>query len=121
MTTNSFSVITANDLPEIQMNAGDEQDWTYNVYDGPSASSLVDLNAATFVVKLFRYGDPSTTIVALPGVITGSPLGEATVNFPSASSINLSGIYQQKPVIVDYQGKTHMPSQGKVIMFPSPS
>jgi hypothetical protein len=121
MTTSSFSCINANDLPEVQMNAGDEQDWTYNVYDSVlSGSSLVDLNAATFNLKLFRYGDYTTTILTLPGVISGSPLGTVTVNFPSASSIGLAGVYQQKPVIIDYQGKTHIPSQGKVVIFGSP-
>ncbi len=121
MTTSSFSCINANDLPEVQMNAGDEQDWIYNVYDSVlSGSSLVDLNGATFNLKLFRYGDYTTTILTLPGVISGSPLGTATVNFPSASSINLAGVYQQKPVVVDCQGKTHMPSQGKVVIFGSP-
>lgn len=101
------------------MNAGDEQTWTYNVYD--SASSLVDLNAATCEVKIFPYGDTGYTTVTLPGTVTGSPLGQFTANFTSACSIDLSGVYQQKVFITDYTGDIHVPSQGKIYIFPSPN
>lgn len=117
--TSSFSCITANTLPEIQMIAGDEQDFTGNVYD--SASALVDLNAATTSIQLFPYGDPTYNVFTLPGTISGSPLGEFVATFTSACSINLSGTYIYMPVVIDYLGKVHKPAQGKLVIFPSPN
>jgi len=115
----SFNVVVANDLEEIQMIAGDDKTYTYNVYD--DSGSLLDLNAATCSVSIFRYGDPTNLLLSLTGVISASPLGQFTAEFPSSSSINLSGVYQQQPKIIDYLGRTHIPSQGKIIIFPSPS
>ena len=118
---NQCNSIVAFNLPEVQMHAGDHQSWAYQLYDSSSsASALLDLNASTASVKLFRYGDTSTTIVELPGVIDNSQLGTIVVDFPGASSINLSGTYIQQPTIIDYQGKKHIPAQGKVVVFGSP-
>jgi len=119
VTTSSFECINANTLPIIQMIAGDEQDFTGNVYD--SGSSLIDLNAATTSIQIFPYGDPTYNVITLEGQITGSPLGEYTATFASACSINLSGTYIYMPVIVDYLGKVHKPAQGKLVIFPSPN
>jgi hypothetical protein len=117
--TSSFNIINANDLPDMQMIAGDEQDFTYNVYT--SASTLIDLNGATVTVNIFRYGDPSYAVVVLTGNITGSPLGEFTATLTSGCSISMSGVYTQQPVVLDYLGKKHIPSQGKIIVLPSPN
>jgi hypothetical protein len=120
VTTTAYGSIIANNLEEIQMYAGDEADFSYNVYD--SASALLPLAGATVGVNIFRYGDPSYVTVYLPGVISASPLvGNFTANFPSSSSINLTGVYTQQPTVIDYQGKKHIPGQGKIIIFPSPS
>lgn len=119
MTTSSFSCINANTLPTIQMIAGDEQDFTGNVYD--SASALIDLNGATASIQLFPYGDATYNVITLAGQISGSPLGQYNSTFASACSINLSGTYIYMPVIVDYLGKVHKPAQGKLVIFPSPN
>jgi hypothetical protein len=102
------------------MYAGDDQDFTFNVFD--SASQLVDLNGATCSANIFRYGDASYNIVALTGTITASPtLGQFTAQLTSACSITMSGVYSIQPVVLDYLGKKHIPAQGKVIVFPSPN
>ncbi len=120
ITTNPYGSIIANNLAEIQMYAGDETDFSYNVYD--SASALLSLSGATCGVNIFRYGDPSYVTAYLTGVITASPIvGNFTANFPSACSIDLSGVYTQQPVVIDYEGKKHIPGQGKIVIFPSPS
>lgn len=119
MTNISFDYTNPYTLPTIQMIAGDDQDFTGNVYD--SASSLVDLNGATASIQIFPYGDTTYNVTTLVGTISGSPLGEYSGTFTSACSINLSGTYVYMPVVVDYAGKVHKPAQGKLIIFPSPS
>ena len=119
--TTSFQIIGANNLPDMEMYAGDEQDLAYNVYDDNSASSLIDLNGATCYVNIFRYGDPSYTVNTLNGSIAGSPLGLFTVTLTSACSISMSGNYTQQVVVVDYTSKKHIPAQGKIIVYPSSS
>jgi hypothetical protein len=118
--TTTFSTILANDLDEIQMNAGDEQEFSYTVYD--SSGSLLDIGLATCSVSIFKYGDPENLLLSLPGSVSGSAMpGIFTAAFPSGSSINLSGVYQQQPKVVDYLGGIHTPSRGKIIIFPSPT
>jgi hypothetical protein len=117
----SFTTVVANDLEEIQMIAGDEKILTYTVYDSETGTA-VDITGATCSVSIFRYGDPAILLLSLPGVVTGSDVpGEFKAEFPSSSSISLSGVYQQQPKIVDYLNKTHIPSQGKIVIFPTPS
>jgi len=117
-TTNSFGNIIANDLEEIQMIAGDEQTLVYTIYN--NEGGLVDLTSATCSVSIFKYGDPANLLLSLPGVITPLPtIGEFTAEFPSASSVGLSGVYQHQPKIIDYLGSRHIPSQGKIVIFPS--
>ena len=119
MPTNSFGNICANELEEIQMIAGDEQELVYTMYD--VNDGLLELSAATCTVLIFKYGDPTNLLFELDGTVTGSSAtGEFTASFPSSSSIDLSGVYQQQAKIVDYLGKTHIPMQGKIIIFPSP-
>jgi len=119
-TTNYFGNIIANDLTEIKMYAGDQQSMTYTIYN--SSGGLYDLNSATCTVRVFKLGDPTNLTLTLTGAVSGSPsLGQFTTTFPSASSVDLSGVYLQQPVVVDSEGNTHIPSQGKIIIFPSPT
>ena len=118
MTSTLTTSISSNTLEEFQMIAGDEQEFTYNVYD--SEDEEVNLNGATCSVVIFRYGDPGTVLVTLEGAITSLPtINQFTCVFSSSSSIDLSGVYQQQVKIIDYLGVLHVPSQGKIIIFPS--
>ena len=118
--TTTFNTIVANDLEEIQMNAGDKQEFSYTVYD--SSGSLLDIDLATCSVSIFKYGDPENLLLSLPGSVSGSSnLGVFTAVFPSGSSLSLSGVYQQQPKVIDYTGGIHTPSRGKIIIFPSPT
>lgn len=117
--TSSFSTIDFNTLPEITMNAGDDQDFIGNVYD--SGSSLVDLNGATASIRIFPYGDATYNVVTLVGSISGSPLGQYESTFTSACSINLSGTYIYMPEVIDYAGKVHRPGRGKLVIGCAPS
>ena len=118
MTTSSFTVNNANTLSDIIMIAGDEQELIYNVYD--SNGALLLLGASVCTVNIFPYGDPTYNVVTLSGVVAASPDGQFTATFESADSASLSGVYQQQVTIVDYLGKVHIPSQGKITIFPAP-
>ena len=113
MTT--FASVVANDLEEVHMIAGDYKTFIYTVYD--ESGSLLDLSSATCSVAIFKYGDAENIFYTLPGSVIG--MGKFSVTFTSACSINLSGVYQQQPKIVDYLGNLHIPSQGKLVIFPS--
>lgn len=116
----SFNTVVSNDLEEVHMIAGDNKDFTYVVYD--ENNNLVNLTSASPVVSIFKYGNPGTVFCVLTGVVTPLPtVGEFTVNFPSSSSIDLSGVYQQQIRIIDHLNMVHIPSQGKIIIFPSPN
>ena len=113
MTT--FASVVANDLDEVHMIAGDYKTFRYVIYDENDV--LVDLSSATCSVAIFKYGDPTNVFCVLPGTVIG--VGIFTATFTSALSVGLSGVYQQQPKIVDYLGNTHIPSQGKIVIFPS--
>jgi len=119
MANTSFGAVTANTLPEFAMIAGDEQNFTYNIYNSNiSGSDLIDLNAATCKMRIFPYGDPSY-VMDFTGTISGSPLGQFTSILSSACSVGLSGVYIHQGIVTDVLGKTHIPAQGKIIIFPN--
>jgi hypothetical protein len=116
---NSYTTTYSNTLDEVEMLAGDYQEFVYNVYT--SGSAEVDLVDADLYVFIFSYGDPSSVIIQLEGQYTGSPINQFTAVLPSSSTIDLSGVYQQQPRIVFSSGETYNPGQGKITIFPSPS
>lgn len=115
----SFDTICSNTLEEIEMIAGDYQEFVYNVYTGDG--SEVNLLDTILTVFIFRYGDPSSVILEIGGEYSGSPIYQFKAIIPSASSIDLSGVYQQQPRIEFPSGKIYSPAQGKIVVFPSPS
>lgn len=118
MTETNFTTIQSNNLEEVHMIAGAEQKFYYNVFnlDG----TPIDLEHATCSVLIFKYGDPSYIHETLSGSVIGTnPDGnEFSVVFSGSS---LSGVYQQQVKIVDAHGHVHIPSQGKIVIFPSPN
>ena len=115
---NNYTTLRSNDLEEVHMIAGDWQEFEYDVYDIEEAT--LDLTDADCSVLIIKYGDPSYVLVTLEGDYTGSPINRFTASFPSGSSINLSGVYQQIPRVTFPDGKTYNPSQGKIVIYPSP-
>jgi hypothetical protein len=118
MTENDFTTIQSNNLEEVHMIAGAEQMFYYNIFN--QDGEPIDLENATLNVLIFKYGDPSYIHETLSGSIIGSnPDGnEFSVIF---SGSGLSGVYQQQVKIIDIHGHVHIPSQGKIVIFPSPS
>lgn len=116
----SFTTIVSNDLEEVHMIAGDDKTFVYTVRD--ENNILVDLTGATCQVLIFTYGDPDNLIGTLSGTVTSASeaVGEFSARLTSACSIALSGMYQQQIKIEDVGGTTHIPSQGKIVIFPTP-
>jgi hypothetical protein len=110
----SFTGIQANCLDEVQMIAGDEQTFLYNIYNKSGAPINIELGGYTCSVLIFKYGNPDTIIADISGSISGSSCFE--IEF---SGSGLSGIYQQQVKLVNSVGKRHMPAQGKIVIFPS--
>jgi hypothetical protein len=118
MTTESnFTTIYSNNLEEVHMIAGAEQTFYYYVFnlDG----TPIDLENAVCSVNIFKYGDTSYVQESLSGsIVTNNSDGnEFYVIF---SGPLLSGVYQQQVKIIDIHGHVHIPSQGKIVIFPSP-
>jgi hypothetical protein len=118
MTDNSFDRIYSNNLQQVQMIAGDEQLFVYNVYD--RYGNPLNLDNTSCSVVIFKYGDPSYIVAGLSGslVRSGSSLNQFSVTF-SGSALSNGGVYQQQVVIVDRFGVPHVPSQGRIVVFPS--
>jgi hypothetical protein len=118
MTESSFTTVYSNNLEQVQMIAGDTQTFVYNVYntDGTSLS----LTSACCTLFVFKYGDPTTVIAQISGsiVTSGSVDNQFSATFSGSA---LSGVYQQQIKIIDAHGNTHIPAQGKIIIFPSPA
>lgn len=116
--TDFFDVITTNTLKEVIMIAGDEQLFSYYIYN--DLGLALSLQFATVYVNIFRYGNPSGEYVTVSGskVISGSMSNQFNITF-SGSGIS-PGLYQQQVVIVDSHGHTHIPAQGKIVILPSP-
>jgi hypothetical protein len=117
VTTSTFTCINAFSLDEFTMIAGDEQEFVYSVLD--SDGNVVDLNAATAIVKIFPYGDPAYNVLTLNASISASPVNQVTATLTSACSVDLSGTYVHQCTVTDYLGKIHIPAQGKILIFPS--
>ena len=114
----SFATTESNTLAEIKMIAGDWQEFVYNFYT--SGGAEIDLTSASCTVNIFRYGDPSSVVVTLEGT-AGSTINQFYATLPSASSINLNGVYQQQPRVEFLSGEIYNPHQGKIFVFPAPS
>jgi len=114
----SFETLSSNTLAEIRMIAGDWQEFVYNFYT--ATNEEVDLTSASCTVNIFKYGDPSTVILCLEGT-PGSAINQFYATLPSASSIDLEGVYQQQPRVEFLSGEIYNPSQGKIFIFPAPS
>jgi hypothetical protein len=111
--------ISANQLAEVHMIAGDERTFTYNILDEEGNPS--NLDNAICSILLFKYGDPSYLITEISGSTidptgSGSP-SQFTITF---SGSGLSGTYQQQVKIIESTGKPRKPAQGKVVIFASP-
>lgn len=113
-----FDTIVSNNLEEVRMIANSEQTFYYHVYN--HENSPINLTNAIIEVLIFKYGDPEYLHDTLSGSIVGSnpDMNEFYVNF---SGSGLSGVYQQQVRVIDIHGHIHIPSQGKIIIFPSPS
>lgn len=114
-----FTTPVANNLQDVTMIAGDEQTFEYYVWD--NYGNPLNLQYCLTYVVIFRYGDTSYTVAQLSGswVRSGSSYNLFNVKF---SGSNLpAGIYQQQVKILDQHGGWHVPAQGRVIIFPSPT
>jgi len=114
-----FTTIVANDLEQITMIAGDELKLEYKLYDNKQKE--IDLNGATCLLSVFKYGDPSYVIFSIEGTVDNVELNKFEVIVSGSYTQNLSGVYQQQVKIIDGTGSSHIPSQGKIIIFPSPT
>ena len=116
-----FTTIVANNLDDVTMIAGDEQTFEYYVWD--NYGNPLNLQFALTFVVIFHYGTPTTDglVATLTGswVRSGSSTNLFNVKF-SGSGLP-SGIYQQQVKILDTHGGWHVPSQGRIIIFPSPT
>jgi hypothetical protein len=117
MADSTFGTIVSNNLEEVRMISGAEQTFYYYVFNRDGTP--IDLENAICEVLIFKYGDPSYIHETLSGSIVGSNLdgNEFCVIF---SGPTLSGVYQQQVKIIDVHGHVHIPSQGKIVIFPSP-
>jgi hypothetical protein len=115
----NFNEIITNNLPEIHMIAGDEQTLIYNVWDDDGNS--LDLTDSISWIVIFRYGQINNVVAELSGsqILSGSSYNQFSVVF-SGSGLP-AGVYQQQVKILDSHGRFHVPSQGKIVMYPSPT
>jgi len=113
-----FDTLIANNLQEIHMIGGDEQTFVYSTWD--QYGNPLDLTYALCRVVIFKYGYTDYVVATLTGAsISGSYNNQFYVNW---SGSNLpAGVYQQQVKILDHHGRFHVPAQGKIIVFPSPT
>ncbi len=114
-----FTTIVANDLEQITMIAGDELTLEYNLYD--QNETPIDINGAVCTVSVFKYGDPSYVIFSVEGIPDGVEINKFDVVISGSYTNGLSGVYQHQAKIVDGAGGIHIPSQGKIVIFPAPA
>lgn len=117
--TTAFTTLNANTLDDVYMIAGDERLFVYNIYD--DIGNAISIDASSCSVLIFKYGDPNYLITSITGSIVEIP--NAVNNQFSAvfSGSGLSGLYQQQVKIVDRNGITSIPAQGKIYIFSSPT
>jgi len=113
-----FTTIVSNNLEEVYMISGAEQTFYYYVFNRDETP--INLTNAVLNVNIFKYGDPNYIHEILTGRMVGTnpDLNEFYVTF---SGSGLSGVYQQQVKIIDIHGHVHIPSQGKIVIFPSPN
>jgi hypothetical protein len=118
MGDSTFNTIVSNNLEEVRMISGAEQTFYYYVFN--RNGTPIHLENAICNVNIFKYGDPSYIHETLSGsiVMSNPNHNEFYVIFSGSS---LSGVYQQQIKIIDIHGHVHIPSQGKIVIFPSPN
>ena len=111
-----FTTVYSNNLAEVQMISGDERIFYYSVYD--ETGNPVSLIDATPRVVIFKYGDPSYAHWVISGslILDGISDNQFSITFNGFAK---AGVFQQQVVIEDADGNIHIPSQGKIIIFPS--
>lgn len=113
----SFKTISANDLETVEMIAGDSRTFKYEVYNAEDVS--VDLINSEISLIIFNYGDPAHITLELNGTLSGSTTNLFSVKISGSSTQSMEGIYQQQVKIIDELGQVHIPSQGKIVIFPT--
>jgi len=112
-----FSTIVSNNLEEVHMIAGAEQTFYYNAFN--QDGTPIDIEHAVCDVLIFKYGDTSYIHETISGswIASNPDSNQFSVTF---SGSGLSGVYQQQVRVIDIHGHVHIPSQGKIVIFPSP-
>jgi hypothetical protein len=120
-----------NNLPEDSFIGGTDKTLTFSCYasDGANPNRIT---GATIYWRLCPYGEfgintlekstETTGINMLNGSGGQAPFNvdwEFEVELLDSDTVSLSGKFIQQVVITDYYGKTFIPGQGSVIIFPS--
>jgi len=106
----------ANYLPDTWIYAGSSRTFTYECYEEDGTTPLTITNGSAKLL-LCPWGEPEITSLEKVGVINTSH--SFTISFEAADTINLSGKYQQQPLVVDSSGNTFRPGMGAILIFPS--
>lgn len=105
-----------NGLEEMHVIAGDESEVVYTICD--QDGTLVDLSLWDCTVSIFEYGRPDNLLFSLPTKVYEYPYyGTFSITLPTGFSNFSTGTYLQQIVLTDNKGKTHIPSQGKIIVY----
>lgn len=112
-----FTTIVSNTLSEVQMIAGDQQTFFYDIFNSDGAP--IDLRYGECNVVIFRYGDPNYIFYTLSGTVIENE-GFYNRFYVTFDGTNLSGVFQHQIRIIDAHGIEHIPAQGKLVIFPSP-
>jgi hypothetical protein len=117
--TSTFDYLALTNLGEFSMVAGSDQELTFNLYT--SACALVNLAGATSELRLYRYGNPSITMVLKAGSISASPLGRINFRLDALDTAGSSGKFMEILSITDATGSVIRCGQGIVNIIPYPS
>jgi hypothetical protein len=110
-------VSSINNLEEVTFIGGNEFIFSFGVYD--SNGSPIDLSATTPSWAMSYLGQQDSPVLVKAGVLSGSSPNEFSVTISGIDTIELSGVFIQQPIILDFDGGTYRPAQGRIIIIPA--
>lgn len=117
MTNTTLDMI--NNLGEVTMVATSDQ--TFVFYCVSELGAPINITGATCSMKIYPYGQPTSTVLTKTGTITNVATGEWRVFLLPSDTIDLYGVYQMQPIVVTLDNTKFIPGTGILNFVPNAS
>ena len=96
-------------------------DQTFVFYCVSEVGAPINITGATCSMKIYPYGQPTSTTLTKTGTITNVATGEWKVFLLPGDTINFYSVYQFQPIVVTLDNTKFIPGTGILNFVPNAS